>query len=608
MVCPGWDLLVSKTAHTALYDSAARFDPPKCDEDTRVEVIAEIMSWIQSRDDPRRLLYMTGPAGAGKSAIQQTVAERCSSLGTLAASFVFAAADDSRNDALPVVATLAYQLALASPILRSTIITAISNDPHIFNRSIKKQMMTLIVNPAQRHRAAFETDEPPFAILIDGLDECVKEERQEELLTAIDECLLKSDSPFRLFIASRPELVIYNALQPAGFLYQSTLRIDLNEDYNPDSDIERYFRRRFWEIVQRSTDPRITASWPGQDVMDTLIMYASGQFIYAATVIRYLQEPRGSPVDRLETVLSSAPQSRLKPLATLDALYHKILTKARENYSAANSDGIDLLVILNASLDTAVTVHRDYDRIIYPTTSGPQSLLHDLRSLAEVRIELRAFGPQTESPLSRDTPILHLHHYTFREFLTRVDRAGELFVHPFDVGLYIVSCCWSHLDRVRPSVSERIADDLKGPESLSISCTWLLWWMVVVRFEEEKSLRRFMDLNLWEWLSLDAMPWSMEVHFCVFIPHREKLLRLHSEELADQFIYQISAWRDSSGILDVYRKLNVSGRLGNVCKKCGIFKDMDLEDPSNPSPWAAVYRFYSDPRHLGLLQVNVSYE
>ncbi|KAF6750335.1 hypothetical protein DFP72DRAFT_755541, partial [Ephemerocybe angulata] len=309
----------------ALYDSAARFDPPKCDEDTRVEVISEIMNWIQSRDDPKRLLYMTGPAGAGKSAIQQTVAEKCSSLGILAASFVFAAADESRNDALPVVATLAYQLALASPILRSAISTAISNDPHIFNRSIMKQMMTLIVNPAQRHRAAFETNALPFAVFIDGLDECVKEERQEELLTAIDECLLKGDSPFRLFIASRPELVIYNALQPVGFLYHSTLHIDLNEDYNPDSDIERYFQRRFWEIVRRSTDPLITTSWPGQDIMARLIMYASGQFIYAATVIRYLQEPRGSPVDRLETVLSSAPTSRLHPLATLDALYRKIL-------------------------------------------------------------------------------------------------------------------------------------------------------------------------------------------------------------------------------------------------------------------------------------------
>ncbi|KAF6749702.1 hypothetical protein DFP72DRAFT_535173 [Ephemerocybe angulata] len=482
----GWDLLVSKTAHTALYDSAARFDPPKCDEDTRVEVISEIMSWIQSRDDPKRLLYLTGPAGAGKSAIQQTVAEKCSSLGILAASFVFAAADESRNDALPVVATLAYQLALASPILRSAISTAISNDPHIFNRSIKKQMMTLIVNPAQRHRAAFETDALPFAILIDGLDECIKEERQEELLSAIDECLLKGDSPFRLFIASRPELVIYNALQPAGFLFQSTLRIDLNEDYNPDSDIERYFQRRFWEIVLRSTDPRITTSWPGQDIMTKLIMYASGQFIYAATVIRYLQEPRGSPVDRLETVLSSAPTSRLNPLATLDALYRQILTKARENYSAVNNDGVDLTVILNASLDVTTTLYRHHDRIIYPTNSGPHNLIHDLRSLVEVRMASRAFGapsePDSDAPPSGNpiiVPILHPYHYTFREFLENYERAGELYVHPSSVDLYIVSCCWSHIDRIRPSGTEDIAEEGQDFETL-ISCAWLLWHIMLL--------------------------------------------------------------------------------------------------------------------------------
>ena len=40
---PGWELLVEKTAPNALYNSNSRFDPPKCDEDTRVEVIEELM-------------------------------------------------------------------------------------------------------------------------------------------------------------------------------------------------------------------------------------------------------------------------------------------------------------------------------------------------------------------------------------------------------------------------------------------------------------------------------------------------------------------------------------------------------------------------------------
>jgi hypothetical protein len=71
IMCTGWQLLQQHAALQALHDSDARFDPPKCDEDTRVEVNDEIMAWIEDRQSPQRLLCMTGAAGAGKSAIQQ---------------------------------------------------------------------------------------------------------------------------------------------------------------------------------------------------------------------------------------------------------------------------------------------------------------------------------------------------------------------------------------------------------------------------------------------------------------------------------------------------------------------------------------------------------
>jgi hypothetical protein len=65
----GWELLLENTAPNALHNSRARYDAPKCDEDTRVEVIKEIMDQIQDRDGPQPLLCMTGAAGSGKSAL-----------------------------------------------------------------------------------------------------------------------------------------------------------------------------------------------------------------------------------------------------------------------------------------------------------------------------------------------------------------------------------------------------------------------------------------------------------------------------------------------------------------------------------------------------------
>ena len=99
----GWELLLKNTATNALHDSNARYDPPKCDEDTRVEVTGEIMDWIQDRDGPQRLLCMTGAAGSGKSALQQTTAEKCSKNGILGSTFFFSASDSTRNTVEQVI-------------------------------------------------------------------------------------------------------------------------------------------------------------------------------------------------------------------------------------------------------------------------------------------------------------------------------------------------------------------------------------------------------------------------------------------------------------------------------------------------------------------------
>ncbi|KAF5342310.1 hypothetical protein D9611_001363 [Ephemerocybe angulata] len=549
----GWDLLVGKVAHTALYDSGARFDPPKCDEDTRVEVTSEIMGWIQDRGAPTRLLCMTGPAGAGKSAIQQTIAERCADLGILAASFFFAAADDTRNDAFPVVPTIAYQLSLASPSLRSSISAVVSCDPLIFTRSIEKQMKLLIVDPVVRQRANMDIVDIPYVILIDGLDECKKEERQGELLAAIESCLLSNDLlPFRVFIASRPEIVIYNALQPSGHLHHAAYHIQLDHKYNPDADIASYFRRRFHEIARRCLDPRAkTPSWPGDAVLDTLICCASGQFVYAATVIRYVQDLRGSPVDRLNTILSWSQDSPAgNPLASLHDLYRQILLRARDNYRSVDDSREDLMVLIRVALDDTLALHKDYESILFPENGGLQSLLHDLRSLIDIHTCQMKFGV---SNAMMEIRVLRLHHYTFREFLSGIWRSEDLHFDETRPTQYITSTCFAHADRILA------LDDMEVPREdreLLSSCTWILLYILYNRPPDLKAVaQQFLNLNLWAWLSFDAAPSSVAYHFCVVIPGVEGELCYRGEpEIGKQLADAWVAWKNSSGIEDHYTR------------------------------------------------------
>ncbi|KDR76677.1 hypothetical protein GALMADRAFT_21178, partial [Galerina marginata CBS 339.88] len=72
------------------HNSSERFDPPKCYPNTRLAVLAKLMDWIIGKVGwEGYFMWLYGPAGAGKSAIAQTIAEMCQSNNTLLASFFF---------------------------------------------------------------------------------------------------------------------------------------------------------------------------------------------------------------------------------------------------------------------------------------------------------------------------------------------------------------------------------------------------------------------------------------------------------------------------------------------------------------------------------------
>ncbi|TFK19590.1 hypothetical protein FA15DRAFT_697413 [Coprinopsis marcescibilis] len=73
----------------------------------------------QSSDHPSaRIIWLSGPFGTGKSAIQQTIAERCDEAGTLAASFFFSHQSSERNNSRKFVPTVAWQVAKSVPDAR----------------------------------------------------------------------------------------------------------------------------------------------------------------------------------------------------------------------------------------------------------------------------------------------------------------------------------------------------------------------------------------------------------------------------------------------------------------------------------------------------------
>ncbi|KAJ3534763.1 hypothetical protein NMY22_g6776 [Coprinellus aureogranulatus] len=332
----GWDMLVQNTAPNALLDSSALFDPPRCDEDTRREVIGDIMDWVYERETPNRILCMTGAAGAGKSALQQTVAEECQKLNIFAASFFFSSSDASRNVVSRVIPTIAYQLGLLHPNIRSYIGRSVDNDPLIFNKSLNTQAAVLITAPIQG-LGKDQLKAIPFLIFIDGLGECSDEDHQRDLLIAFRKSIAEDGDHFRLFIASRPEWAIRSALEDGGHLHAHASYLRLSDDYDASNDIRLTLRTRLREIGSRSGGFRAREpTWPSPEDVESLVSLASGQYIFAKTVIRYVSERRSSPVERLKAGLSwtADGSNTIKPFAALDILYKNVLSSAIASYEA----------------------------------------------------------------------------------------------------------------------------------------------------------------------------------------------------------------------------------------------------------------------------------
>jgi hypothetical protein len=286
------------------------------------------MKWIKGEEDlDAFIMWMYGPAGAGKSAIAQTIAEMCEEEMILLASFFFSRNDPSRSIVKPLIATIAYQITLNLPDIRDAILGAIDRDPLIFSKSLAVQVKSLIVAPLQQLAEAGFFNKPTSRrlVIIDGLDECSDPKVQQNIVDVLANAQRQHGLPLIFLISSRPEQQISLAFS-TGVLPNMATRVALDESYLPDEDIRVFLTDRFQEL--KSTHrlrAYIHPQWPFPAVLGQLIKKSSGQFIYASTVICYVSSIRHKPMDRLDIVLGIRPPQKDLPFAELDALYMHIL-------------------------------------------------------------------------------------------------------------------------------------------------------------------------------------------------------------------------------------------------------------------------------------------
>ncbi|KAF5321290.1 hypothetical protein D9619_000175 [Psilocybe cf. subviscida] len=333
----GIRLLVSRVVAGAMHNSGDRFDAPTCHEETRIAIQDDILGWADELigDLNQLVTWMYGPAGAGKTAIAQTIAQKWHDRGQLTASFFFsrASGNTGRGTETDFVATLAHQLSQTVPATQPHIATAIRTNPLVFELSLQDQVDALIVAPLIAISSTSSGFERPRVIVVDGLDECRQErEAQRRVVDALISGLRRVPHlSHKLFITSRPEYNIVSIFNK----YEDKLvrKMELDNRWNPDEDIRTFLKSSFADIRRSHFYFRkhpVDQLWPSPKDIETLVCRSSGQFIYASVVLKYIKsEENYNPAARLKTILQLKNNGD-RPYAELDALYHHIFSQIRD--------------------------------------------------------------------------------------------------------------------------------------------------------------------------------------------------------------------------------------------------------------------------------------
>ena len=307
----------------AIHDSAERYPPPNCHPDTRKAVRQIILDWIHSESLESFFFWLYGPAGAGKTAILQAIAEflcdPSESSQNFGGSFFFSRGKQGRDGGHFLFSTIAYQLALNVPGLRQHVDRIMELNPTLHSKSMNVQLQSLIVDA---FRNLSPLPQRSYLVIIDGLDECHDKATQQLILQLLCETITVHKLPLRFLIGSRPESHIRDSFDQES-LRTVTRRVILDETFNPGRDIQVFLIDGFAKICANNPIlSHVKQPWPEEGIIDLLVQRSSGQFIYAATVLKFVRADFCNPTKRLALVLKPDPTA----FSDLDQLYTQILS------------------------------------------------------------------------------------------------------------------------------------------------------------------------------------------------------------------------------------------------------------------------------------------
>jgi len=375
-------------------------------------VIAQIREWLDGHVNDKRAVvcWLNGPAGYGKSALAQTIAEHYAAERRLLGSFFFLRAAGERSHISRLIPTLAHQISLTVPGAKPLIESALEDEPALLGStvSVAHRLQRLIIDPIHLNTSQLSYSSEDLSsfvkkhiVVIDGLDEC---DDKAEMADFIDVLLSASSGgthlPFWVLLTSRVEEHIRKQFDSseAWLLY----RLEL-QNFDARLDIKVYFQRGFGCIYDQNQRimQRIPKPWPSARDLTKLLDKAGSSFAFAATLIQHIGGDH-MPHKALQKLLASGVNG-------LDSLYEQVLSSASWTEAFCQILGTIMVLQNNESISFL---------------SSLLSLHHE-----EVICELLEVQSIIKIPGDDNEPIM-LYHTSLQDFLTLKSRSKQYFIDP----------------------------------------------------------------------------------------------------------------------------------------------------------------------------------
>ena len=268
-------------------------------------------------------------------------------------------------------------------------------------------------------------------IIIDALDECKDKEPASAILSVLSRYADKIPR-VKFFITGRPEPRIRS-----GFRLESlrpiteVLRLHDVERSSVDGDIKLFFKIQLSNIAKTRSDDDFTEDWPGSLDIDLLCKKAGGLFIYASTVIKFIESRHHTPTERLALIISPPQSTVHEGKSGIDLLYTQILEQA---FSDVDSDEQELYSHFRSVVGMVLLVFN----------SLPMKALSTLLRISGISTTLHSLHSVLLFPNNKADPI-RAFHKSFPDFLMDPGRCKDkrFFIDPLVHHQEILLLCLS---------------------------------------------------------------------------------------------------------------------------------------------------------------------